>query len=553
MTISDMILRAKADYDDVFEAGKRSVDATLKFTEVESALYRTTAPNNVLPFAKVNKIGGMTHKTRNLIPFPYNTDSKTEKGITFTVNENGTVTINGTATEEGNFYLISPWAVNPNYISVNGTYTLSGISGGRENTYYLQIYVDGSSKGVVYTNHLTFTASGTVNQFSFFYKAGAVFNNFVISPMLNEGTTALPYEPYFDGMRNAEVTELKSEFGNLFNYDNILDSFKGTGENEGKIVITTRSYSMNIYTGEGGSSARVPREYWNKLMFLTKGTYYAYFDIDFYEDEVAEADRYLNARAVLLDGQDYWCGNGGQQLFSGGTFTMYYDGYCYLRTGINKRCYISNLMITRTPRDTYIPYKYESIPIPEAVKSLDGYGLGVNSEYYNYIDFDRKVFVQRVYRKVFDGTENWATATTSKTSSDGFYRVRYTIRDDNIGVDAGTTDKSQIVCNSYNTASPSDTWYCEKDTCSFNQGTLVHFYDEAYNTSDVSLWKAHLAERYANGNPLTIVYALAEPIETDISAYLTDEYIEVEGGGTVTAVNEHQLDAPTTISCIGEI
>lgn len=548
MTITEKIARAKADYDAVFEAGKKSVLSVLDFTDIESTTYRSTVPSGADDFARVNKIGGMTHKTRNLIPF--GSKSFTLNGVTFTPKEDGSIIVNGTATDYTAYELVKQGGAKSFTLSEGTTYTLSGCpQGGSSTTFDLHI------QDLTYKQTIADYGSGVAlsAQFTDYYvfivlRAGCVANNLVFRPMLNEGTTALPYEPYFEGLRNAEVTELKSEFGNLFNYDNIIDEYKGTGENEGKIVITTRSYNMNIYTGEGGSSARVPREYWNKLMFLTKGTYYAYFDIDFYEDEVVEADRYLNARAVLLNGEDYWCGYGGQQLFSGGTFTMYEDGYCYLRTGINKRCYISNLMITRTPRDTYIPYKYESIPIPEAIKSLDGYGLGVNSEYYNYIDFDRKVFVQRVYRKVFDGTENWATATTSKTSSDGFYRVRYTIRDDNIGVDAGATDKSQIVCNSYNTASPNDTWYCEKDTCSFNQGTLVHFYDEAYNTSDVSLWKAHLAERYANGNPLTIVYALAEPIETDISAYLTDEYIEVEGGGTVTVVNEYGLDAPTSIS-----
>ena len=544
MTIADKILRAKADYDEVFEAGKMSVESSVRFTEVESTSYRTTAPNNVLPFAKVNKIGGMTHKTRNLIPFPYNTDSKTEKGITFAINENGIVTINGTATEDGNFYFINPWAVNPNYISVNGTYTLSGISGGGATTYYLQIYVDGSNKGVVYTNPLTFTASGTVNQFSFFYKVGAVFNNFVISPMLNEGTTALPYEPYFEGIRNAEVTELKSDFGNLFNYDNIIDKFKGTGENEGKIVIKDAAYSMNIYTGAGGSSTRVPREYWNKLMFLTKGTYYAYFDIDFYEDEVAEADRYLNARAVHLNGEDYWCGQGGQKLYSGGTFTMYQDGYCYLRTVINKRCYISNLMITRTPRDTYIPYKYESIPIPEAIKSLDGYGLGVNSEYYNHIDFDRKVFVQNVYRKVFDGTEYISKGTN------GVGATRFIASTDFAANNASNV--VNVVCNHY---TPS-TIYETNDYAESRLGasaSAIRWVDAELLNGTEEEMKAKLKAWYDEGNPLIVDYILAEPIETDISAYLTDEYIEVEGGGTVTVVNEYGLDAPTTISYIGEI
>ena len=547
MTIAEQILRAKADYDDVFEAGKRSVESSVKFTEVESTSYRTTAPNNVLPFAKVNKIGGMTHKTRNLIPF--GSKSLTLNGVTFTPKEDGSIIVNGTATDYTAYELVKQGGAKSFTLSEGTTYTLSGCpQGGSSTTFDLHIQ-DLTYKQTIadYGSDASFNARFTGYYVFIVLLAGCVANNLVFRPMLNEGTTALPYEPYFEGMRNAEVTELKSEFGNLFNYDNILDSFKGTGENEGKIVITTRSYSMNIYTGEGGSSARVPREYWNKLMFLTKGTYYAYFDIDFYEDEVVEADRYLNARAVLLNGEDYWCGNGGQKLYSGGTFTMYYDGYCYLRTGINKRCYISNLMITRTPRDTYIPYKYESIPIPEAIKSLDGYGLGVNSEYYNYIDFDRKVFVQKVSRQVLDGTENWATQVLP---SGGY---RYHCDFDKTALPCAPADDAKMICSHYTALTPNDVWNSNTGVSISSAGGSIYIYDSKYNTSDTSLFKAYLAGLYANGTPVTIVYALANPIETDISAYLTDEYIEVESGGTITAVNEHQLDAPTTISYIGEI
>ena len=76
----------------------------------------------------------------------------------------------------------------------------------------------------------------------------------------------------------------------------------------------------------------------------------------------------------------------------------------------------------------------------------------------------------------------------------------------------------------------------------------IYIYDPSYNTSDVSLWKAHLADLYAKGTPLEAIYVLGEPIEVDISAYLTDESLIVEGGGTITAVNEHSQDLPTEIT-----
>jgi hypothetical protein len=61
-------------------------------------------------------------------------------------------------------------------------------------------------------------------------------------------------------------------------------------------------------------------------------------------------------------------------------------------------------------------------------------------------------------------------------------------------------------------------------------------------------WKDYLAEQYANGTPVTVEYALATPTATDISAYFTDDnLIDVEVGGTITAVNEYNYDVPFTV------
>jgi hypothetical protein len=46
-----------------------------------------------------------------------------------------------------------------------------------------------------------------------------------------------------------------------------------------------------------------------------------------------------------------------------------------------------------------------------------------------------------------------------------------------------------------------------------------------------------------------LVYELATPVITDISDLLSaDNFLAVEGGGTVTAVNENGLEAPSEIT-----
>jgi len=64
----------------------------------------------------------------------------------------------------------------------------------------------------------------------------------------------------------------------------------------------------------------------------------------------------------------------------------------------------------------------------------------------------------------------------------------------------------------------------------------------------VEAWNAWLKDQYDSGNPVTVVYAVAEPTETDISDIITDDtFIKVEGGGIIRAVNEHKQAVPSTI------
>lgn len=95
----------------------------------------------------------------------------------------------------------------------------------------------------------------------------------------------------------------------------------------------------------------------------------------------------------------------------------------------------------------YAPYTKHTLPVPASVQALEGYGEGVSDTIYNYIDFERKQFVQKVGKG-------------------------------------------------------------------------------------------------ASGEP----FELAEPVITDISHLLSDDnYIPVEGGGSITMANEHGFAVPSTV------
>ena len=172
-----------------------------------------TVPTDALPYAKIMKIGGKTYvadtpegfilkaapvtelvsEGANLIPFPYPKGTHTLVGITYTVNADGTVTANGKAIAQSWFILYS--GVLP-----IGDYFLSGSpTGGSSTTHHIYVanadysfYKADVGNGIAFSVTKEEELTIAIN-----FAAGASANNLVFKPMLNKGTTALPYRPYF--------------------------------------------------------------------------------------------------------------------------------------------------------------------------------------------------------------------------------------------------------------------------------------------------------------------------------------------------------------------
>lgn len=191
----------------------------------------------------------------------------------------------------------------------------------------------------------------------------------------------------------------------------------------------------------------------------------------------------------------------------------------------------------------YTPYTRNTLPIPEAVRNLDGYGWGIDATYRNYVDFDKKQFVKWVERKVFDGTERWIDEGVKGTDT---YYTLSKIGDMNSIVDIVS------ICNKYDTvlfSSGNKLIGCfVANSTGYNQAQ-INIRPESASSMSTEKMKEMCAEWYAQGDPLTVYYALATPIITDISDLLpADNIIGVEGGGTVTMVNEYGYDVPNTIT-----
>lgn len=178
-------------------------------------------------------------------------------------------------------------------------------------------------------------------------------------------------------------------------------------------------------------------------------------------------------------------------------------------------------------------------PIPAEVQALEGWGLGVNETYHNRLLWAEKKYRQEVARYVFTG-DNLTNWEDSNRNFVGLYL------DNVIPYLSDTGNDIRAVCNDFTVYArvplEGERGIGFRQTSAINR---LYIRDDSF--SSAADFKAYFAEKYASGNPVTIDYVLASPIITDLPDLPDDNFIEVEGGGTVTAVNGDELAAPTKI------
>lgn len=164
-------------------------------------IHDITASGNPVTLANLQgevPFSEMAVSGKNLIPFPYyDGNSKTHNGITFTVNSDGSVTANGTATASAIFY------ISTNYTIKKGIYTLSGCPQSNSNTDYVLQFATGdwSFKISDFGNGATTQIGNDINLqiFRIAISNGVVCDNLVFRPQLELGTTPTAYEPPITG------------------------------------------------------------------------------------------------------------------------------------------------------------------------------------------------------------------------------------------------------------------------------------------------------------------------------------------------------------------
>lgn len=126
------------------------------------------------------------------------------------------------------------------------------------------------------------------------------------------------------------------------------------------------------------------------------------------------------------------------------------------------------------------------------------------------VDFGRGVYVRRLEKVVFDGSvdEKWEAISTNTS---GVYRMQVRSLITTIKPVENSV-VGNIICSAFTAVTAGKTW-ARNTGISVNINKEIQCYSDAYNTSDVSIWRSYLAD-----NPMTVIYELAVPIEAPLAA-----------------------------------
>ena len=481
----------------------------------DSVAHTKNVPANAKPYARIDAVGGMTRKCTQLF-------DATKAQIGYRCNADGSIVKN------------SSYATS-DYIEVrsNTSYYLTNVCG---NNYCSAVLFDANK---AYVNITSFGAGGKVSgvlnvDSNIKYIRINIFTDVVDinTVMVNAGTTPQPYEPYFEGLRSAKVERVESVGANLFDPQKIIDA--GGTENNGEYTVGTSDF-YQVWNGKDLSS--VP---------CKKGTRYI-IGFEGRNDNPADRNVTLIFTIVYTDGSQstmvmvrgnewnyqYAISTAGKDV-SRISVTYSYSGMSYLR----------NVFIAEyTGDNAYTPFVKHTLPIPAEVRAKPWYGLGISKDVCNAIrwgeDGSRSGDV-KCGVDVFDGTETWQSAFSSDLNNTAFSTT--------VSVDCFKSTTKPIGLAISNAFPFNSAGGDVADTFRFSSGLYdkrtLWFYPSVQYTLDE--WKAWLAE-----NPVTVLYELATPTTEDISDILpADNYIGVEGGGTLTFVNEYGYDVPSEVTFV---
>lgn len=180
----------------------------------------------------------------------------------------------------------------------------------------------------------------------------------------------------------------------------------------------------------------------------------------------------------------------------------------------------------------YSPFYQTEYLIPEAIKALPGYGWSAGTAK-NWVDYENKKYYQCV-DSVDLGTLTWMKTSSQSSVGDYFYAPVSAIGFKRLGAFGITVHN--ILCSKYITAARNPNAFVDKTIVLDGDSTAV----SQIQVKDTAYTDATAFKQAMSG--VMLYYELANPIVTDISSLIPDDFlrnIEVEAGGSVTFKNSN--------------
>lgn len=468
------------------------------------------------------------------------TGTTTKNGITCTANDDGTFTLNGTATASFVFIIINNDDLKKAF-GTNEELRLTGAPKGASKTgYYLQIWKN--EPEVIYRDTgggVTAKKPNASCNVAIVIVNGTVFNNVLFKPMLTTDLTATydDFEPYTGGIPSPNPDypqEIKSVVNPTVKVcgKNLLEDGSLKSDNNGKIEYISAG-KIKVTSSISAWYAAI-----TNTLKLTPNTNYVL------SAKCDSSNGNITCNSVSITGAYIKC-----------AFLTDSDGLATISIrcryeSAESRFVYSDLQLEKGSTATaYEPYTEQTVALPYTLNAIpvsSGGNVTIDGQQYiaDYVDVERGKLV-RMCKEVNALDYEWTDRYK------GYVSIDYGILPDCVHSDNVTFAKST---HDYYT-SFQDKW-SDKNTVIFlmsdqNRGVRIAYNSQIQsNYSNLAEFKEWLKSQADNGTPLKFVYALVTPEEID----LTEEEIKAFKAlvtyypTTNISINSEQLDGYTVFN-----
>lgn len=402
--------------------------------------------------------------------------TETKNGITYKINEDCSITVNGTPTDYTPFNLLDMSLKAGTYKFVDGLIS---------NNVFLQTL--GDFQYTSQNNTFSLAEDGNATVYLVILAGTPTLNNITLYPMIYEGTEDKPYEQYGASPSPDYPSEVES-CGDNGSINEVICN---------KNIFNLNDYllNMSLYSdgsikfGQDNNLYYIPVQYGKKYIMslnttLATNCVYGYTN-EFPSTSVKSTYNVLNIS------------NLNNHIFEP---TNPDNKYLCIRINyVSQLPQMANIQLeegqTATEYEEHREQSY-TIPTQQPMRAIgnvrDKFILKENGKWYER---------HYIARKIFDGTENWFTSVNSQFELLGTNYKKYK--------DGGTCISSHFI------------YSMELDTCVWiGNSSFILIRDTRY--TNVNDWKSYLAEQYANGTPVYVDYVLATPTDIECTSEQTE-------------------------------